>query len=174
MHILASILGAIGVLIVILWRLQQAASIARDVADAAGGTGRAVRRWRWWRKVNVNPIDLIDDPREAASVLMVAVARADGDMSDTERKAITDQIEQQFGATPEQSIALFTRANWMVREGVDTREIMRRVMPVLQQSTTAEQRCSLIEMLNAIATADGRHDEMTTFDIYHFSKKLGV
>ena len=174
MHILASILGAIGVLIVVLWRLQQAASVAREVADAAGGTGRAIRRWRWWRKVNVNPIDLIEDPREAASVLMVAVARADGAMSDIERNTIADQIEQRFGATSEQAIALLTRANWMVREGVDTREIMRRVMPVLHKSTNAEQRRDLIDMLTVVSTADGRHDEMTAFDIYHFSKKIGV
>lgn len=174
MHIIASILGAISILIVVLWRLQQAAWLARDVADAAGGTGRAIRRWRWRRKVNVNPIDLIEDPREAASVLMVTVARADGEMSDIERAAIADQIVQHFGATSQQATALLTRSNWMVREGVDTQEIMRRVMPLLQQSTNAEQRRDLIDMLTTVAAADGRHDEMTTFDIYHFSKKLGV
>ena len=42
MHIVVSILGALGVLILALWRLQQAAMIARDVADAAGGTGSAL------------------------------------------------------------------------------------------------------------------------------------
>ena len=43
------------------------------------------RRWRWRRKVNVNPIDLIEDPREAAGVIMVAVAQADGRLTAAEQ-----------------------------------------------------------------------------------------
>ena len=78
MHILLSVLGALGTVVFVLWRIQQASYIARDVADAAGSARGAFRRWRWRRKVNVNPIDLIEDPREAAGVIMVAVAQADG------------------------------------------------------------------------------------------------
>lgn len=174
MHIFVSILGALGVLILALWRLQQAAMIARDVADAAGGAGSALRRWRWRRKVNVNPLDLIEDPREAAGVLMVAVAQANGSLTDVERTAITNQMEDRFGATPEQASALLARALWMVREGVDTREIMRRVMPVLRTAANAAQRRDLVDMLTVVAEADGRQDETTTFDIANFQKQLGV
>ena len=61
----------------------------------------------------------------------------------------------------------------MVREGVDTREVMRRTMPVIEK-LGREQRTELIEMLSAVAAADGRQDEMTNFDIYHLRKQLGV
>ena len=46
-------------------------------------------------------------------------------------------------------------------------------MPIIQK-LGREQRGELIEMLTAVAAADGRHDDMTTFDINHLSKKLGV
>ncbi len=36
MHILGGLLAAIGVILVILWRMQQAAHAARDVAETAG------------------------------------------------------------------------------------------------------------------------------------------
>ena len=36
MHILVSLLGVLGMAIFILWRIQQAAYLARDVADVAG------------------------------------------------------------------------------------------------------------------------------------------
>ena len=52
----------------------------------------------------------------------------------------------------------------MVREGVDTREVMRRTMPVVEK-LGRDQRRELIEMLSAVAATDGRNDEMTTFDI---------
>lgn len=174
MHILVSVLGALGMIVLVLWRIRQASQIASDVAEVAGSARGAVRRWRWRRKLNVNPIDLIEDAREAASVIMVAVAQADGLMSDVERTAITGEIEQRFGATPEQAVVLLARTQWMVRDGVDAAEIMRRLRPLLERTCSKEQLRELIEMLSAVATADGRHDELATFDIYRFAKKLGV
>ena len=174
MHILISLLGAAGMLLFFLWRIQQAALIARDVADAAGEAKGLVRRWRWRRKVNVNPLDLINDPREAASVLMVTIAQADGRMTDLEQTAIADQIQTRFGATPQQAGELIARTQWMVKEGVDTREIMRRLTPVVREGTTAEQRRDIIAMLTTVAEVSGRRDETTAFDIDHFQRQIGA
>ncbi|MGI9408586.1 MAG: TerB family tellurite resistance protein, partial [Hyphomicrobiaceae bacterium] len=144
MHILLSVLGAVGTIAFILWRVQQASYIAREIADAAGSARGVFRRWRWRRKANVNPIDLIEDPREAAGVIMVAVAQADGRLTAAEQGAICNQIRQRFDATHEQAGELLAQAQWLVREGVDTREVMRRTMPVIQK-LGREQRRELIE-----------------------------
>ncbi len=174
MHILISLLGAAGMLILVLWRIRQATYVARDLADAAGEARGFFRRWKWRRKVNVNPIDLVTDPREAASILMVAVAQGDGPITEAERAAIQSQMIERFGATQRQAMELLTQSQWMVRDGVDTREIMRRLQPLVHRGTTPEQRRELVEMLTAVAEADGRHDEMTTFDIYHFARQISA
>ena len=59
-------------------------------------------------------------------------------------------------------------------EGIDPSEVMRRLTPLLQKTTTSAQRGQLIAMLTATATADGRHDEMTVFDISRFAKQLSA
>ncbi len=174
MHILVSLLGALGMAVFILWRIQQAAYLAREVADATGSAKGLFRRWRWRRKVNVNPIDLIEDPREAAGVLMIAVAQADGRISDAERHVIVHQIKTFFGATDDQADALIAQTEWSVREGIDTAEIMRRLTPLLQKTTTQVQRGQLIAMLKATAAANGKDDEMVAFDISRFAKQLGA
>ena len=174
MHILVSLLGALGMGIFVLWRLQQAAYLARDVADAAGSAKGMFRRWKWRRKVNISPIDLIDDPREAASVLMIAVAQADGRVSDVERATIARQIKTFFGASDDQSNALIAQTEWAVRDGMDTSEVMRRLTPMLKKTTTPIQRGQLVAMLTATATADGKTDEMTAFDIQRFAKQLAA
>lgn len=174
MHILVSLLGVLGMAIFILWRIQQAAYLAREVADVAGSAKGLFRRWRWRRKVNASPIDLIEDPREAASVLMIAVAQADGRISDTERQVIAHQIKKFFGASDGQAGALIAQSEWVVREGIDPSEVMRRLTPLLQKTTTSAQRGQLIAMLTATATADGIQDEMTVFDISRFAKQLSA
>ena len=174
MHILLSILGALGMVIIVLWRVQQAAYIARDVADAAGTARGLFRRWRWRRKVNVNPIDLVEDPREAASILMVSVAQADGTLSDAERNSITAQMKQRFGATSKQASELLARSQWIVREGVDAAETMRRLKPVFDRTCNDQQHRELIEMLTAVASANGKYDETIAFDINRYGKELGA
>lgn len=58
MHILA-ILGAVaGVLLFALFRMQQAANAARDIADAADEARGLFRRWGWRRKHAKHLFDL--------------------------------------------------------------------------------------------------------------------
>lgn len=172
MHILLSILGALGTAVFVLWRLHMAAHMASDLVDAASSARGFFCRWRWRRKANVNPIDLVEDPREAASILMVAVAQADGPISDRERDAIRTQMQTRFGATLQQSIELLARAQWMAREGVDAAEVMRRLKPLIERTCDTQHRRELIEMLSEVASADGQHDATTVFDIHRYSKAL--
>ena len=105
---------------------------------------------------------------------MIAVAQADGRISDTERQVIAHQIKTFFGASDDQAGALIAQSEWVVREGIDPSEVMRRLTPLLQKTTTSAQRGQLIAMLTATATADGRQDEMTVFDISRFAKQLSA
>ncbi len=165
MHILMSILGALGVLLLILWRMQQAAHVARGLGDAAADARGLFRRWQWRRKAQVNPLDLISDPREAATAMMVAVAQADGLLSEVERDVIINQIRSAFKATERQADELLAAARWHIREGVDLAEIFRRLAPlIVRQCTEAEQR-QLISMLDAVANADGQPDPIIAQDV---------
>jgi len=174
MHILISVLSALATVVFILWRINQAAHAARDLADAAGSMKGYFRRWQWRRKVNVNPIDLIEDPREAASILMVAVAQADGPITERERLAILTQMQNRFSATPQQAGELLARSQWLVREGIDPAEVMRRLKPVIERTCTAAHRRELIEMLTDVSSADGQNNDTITFDIHRYGKALSA
>ncbi|MGI9422461.1 MAG: TerB family tellurite resistance protein [Hyphomicrobiaceae bacterium] len=131
---------------------------------------RATRR----RRADFDPIAHISDPREAASVAMIAVAQANGPMSTASRSAVVGQMQDHFCITADQANALMINAQMMVGEGVDAAEIMRRLLPVLQHNFSHAERQRFIEMLTAVANADGQHDELATFDIYRLSRELGV
>jgi uncharacterized tellurite resistance protein B-like protein len=172
MHILAAIGAALGVALFVLWRMQQASHAVRDVANAADEVHGFFRRWSWRRKANVNPLDLVEDPREAATAMMVMVAQADGALTDKERLAILQQISEHFGATSKQGDELIARGRWLVQHSVDASEVFRRLAPSIRKACSVSEREDLIVMLKAVATAEGPLDEHLHRDITNLRQYL--
>jgi uncharacterized tellurite resistance protein B-like protein len=172
MHILAAIGAILGVLIFVLFRMQQAANAARDIADAADEARGFFRRWGWRRKFAKNPLDTVEDAREAAAAMMVAAAQSDGSITERERSAITAQMVKRFGATQGQADELLARARWLVQDRIDAAEVFRRLTPLIQRSCSPTERSDLIDMLRTVAEADGRADEVVMRDIAQLTHSL--
>lgn len=172
MHILAAIGAALGVALFVLWRMQQASNAVRDVADAAGEVHSLFRRWSWRRKANVSPLDLVEDPREAATAMMVIAAQTDGALTDKERGVIQAQISEHFGATSRQAEELMARGRWLVKQSVDASEVFRRLAPSIRKSCSVSEREDLIGMLKTVATAEGIIDEHVQKDIANLRQHL--
>jgi len=172
MHILAALGAVLAVLLFVLFRMQQAANAARDVADAANEARGFFRRWVWRRKHAANPLDTIDDAREAATAMMVATAQADGSITERERLAITGEIRTRFGATHQQAEELLARARWLVQDRIDAGEVYRRLTPRILNTCGPTERSDLIAMLEAVAQADGKGDDVVTQDIARLAHNL--
>jgi uncharacterized tellurite resistance protein B-like protein len=172
MHIIAVIGAVLGVAALILFRMQQAASAARDIADAADEARGLFRRWGWRRGQLKSPLDAVDDAREAAAAMMVAAAQSDGSITERERAAITAEMSRHFGATDRQAEELLARARWLVQDRTDAGEVFRRLTPLVVRTCGATERSDLIGMLEAVAKADGRSDEVLAQDISRLAHNL--
>ena len=76
MHIILGLLGTIVTILVLLHRLAEAG------IDLGGLNPYFWHRRRQWRKkYQGNPVYRMDDPMDATAILMVAAAKADGDMT---------------------------------------------------------------------------------------------
>jgi uncharacterized tellurite resistance protein B-like protein len=171
-HIIAIIGAILGVAALVLFRMQQAANAARDIADAADEARGLFRRWGWRRKQLRSPLDAVDDAREAAAAMMVAAAQCDGGITESERAAITTEMSKRFGATASQADELLARARWLVQDRTDASEVFRRLTPLILRTCGPTERSDLIEMLKAVAHADGRSDEVLTQDIARLGYNL--
>jgi uncharacterized tellurite resistance protein B-like protein len=172
MHILAALGAVLGVLLFVLFRMQQAANAARDVADAAEEARGLFRRWAWRRKHLKHPLDTIEDAREAAAAMMVVTAQFDGDITERERQAIAGEMVNRFGATAAQAEALLARARWLVKDRVDPAEVYRRLTPLIVRTCGTAERSELIEMLSGVAAADGTADEVLMQDVAKLAHNL--
>ncbi len=174
MHIIAIIASVIGGLLFVLWRMQQAANATRDIADAASEVQGLFRRWKWSRKANANPLDMIEDPREAAAAMMVAVAQNDGPLTDAERTLIISKMTETFDSSPKQAEELLARGRWLTKDSLDIANVMRRVAPVILKSCGPNERRDLLAMLLAAATVHGPLDPTIQQDIKRFAQQLQV
>src|SRR5262245_26982819 len=172
MHILAILGAVLGVVLLILFRMQQAAHAARDIVDAADEARGFFRRLGWRRKQIRHPLDTIEDAREAGAAMKVAVAQSDGSITERERGAITAEMTKRFGATQQQSEELFARARWLVQDRTDAGEVFRRLTPLILRTCGPVERADLIDMLGKVAAADGKVDEVLSHDIARLTHSL--
>ena len=172
MHIIAILGAVLGVLFLVLLRMQQAAHAARDLADAADEARGLFRRWGWRRKQLRHPLDAVDDAREAAAAMMVAAAQWDGGITERERSAIVAEMGKHFGATPQQAEALLARARWLVQDRTDAGEVFRRLTPVVLRTCGPQERSDLVEMLRSVAASEDGNDDVLAQDIARLTHNL--
>jgi uncharacterized tellurite resistance protein B-like protein len=156
MGILLGLLAVLGAVGMILWRLNQASGAARELAETAGEVQGFFRRRKWQKKFAGDPLQLIDDPRAAAAAIMAALAQADGAISEAEQAVIVKQMCEKFGAKAPAAEELLAHARWAVRDIVEVDSCVRRLLPVIERTCGPQEREQLIEMLEAVAAANGQ------------------
>ena len=172
MAILLGIVSAIGVVITLLWRLNQVGDATRGTMEAARDIKGMARGFAWRRKANRHPMEVLTDPREAAAAMMAAVAENDGAMTEPEKAAILDGIKSKFGASGTQADELLAHGRWLAKDVVDLGDFMRRATPLIRTQCDAAQKADLFAMLRSTASADGPADDRITSAINRMEHSL--
>ena len=171
-HILAGIVTVLGIIGVVLWRLHMAAVAAKGLAETANDARGLFRRWRWQRKFASNPLDLVQDPREAAVAMMVAVAQSDGAMTDRERQVIITELVARIGATERQAEELLAHGRWLTRDVRDIDHCLDKLAPLIKRQCSPEQYSDVLQMLNKVASAEAQPGEIEVAALARVSRAL--
>jgi uncharacterized tellurite resistance protein B-like protein len=150
MHILLAVLGSIVSILVLLKGLA-------DAGISLGGLNPFLwrRRRAWRQKYEANPLLALEDPIEIAALLAVATAKADGDMSAAERKALLAEFESTFSLTARKSAELLTASVHMFGDGQLFRERIDDVLKNAKEHLSDAQLESTVTLLARIAGVDG-------------------
>jgi uncharacterized tellurite resistance protein B-like protein len=172
MHILAALVAVLGVLAIVLWRMSQAANAARDIAGAAEEAHSFWRRLMLRRKAGKHPLDSIQDPREAAAAMMVAIAQWDGALTEREEAAIREEMQAHFEVGEPEAGELVARGRWLAEDVGDLGTFLKRASHPVQARCTAAEKRDLIEMLTRVADVGGRPDELIEQEITRLAEHL--
>jgi uncharacterized tellurite resistance protein B-like protein len=172
MQFIATIVGIMGIIAVILYRMSRAAAATKEIIESARDVGLMARRWGWRKKFAKDPLEFVTDPREAAVAMMAALAQADGALTARERAVIVEHTQKMTGSDAATASEFLAHARWVVRDVRDVNRCFSRLAPILQKACTPEQITDVLAMLEAVANADGEPSTSERSAIIHLRQKL--
>ena len=174
MHILLMIIGVLSAIGVWIWRIQMAAHAAKEIGEFAKGAANLPRKLAFRRKSGKAGSDLVSDPREAAIILMLEIARAGGEVSREQKDVIEELLIENFDFTAEDAEEVMTQAAWVSSPEAGTDKLIRRMVKIVQANVSHEELVELDSMLERVSEAEGqpKPDQLAVLQSYR--KMTGV
>ena len=147
MHV---VLGLLGSIITILYLLDR---MGIDLGGLNPFNWR--RRRAWAKRYDGDPIYSIEDPMDVAAILIVGVAKLDGDLSAEQKKVVLNQFKSIFSLDTSAASELLGSAAHLLGapQVIDTQ--LDGVAQKNKGKFTKDQAESMIRMMIDLASADG-------------------
>lgn len=157
MHILLGVLSTISLIVFILWRvsgtLNALSETGSNLNQLAGKLSRFLKRG----KASRAPLSDIEDPREAALVLMVAVMKDRGNLTSEQIEELVNLAETRLNFSNAEEMV--TLARWHVKDFAESGAVLYRLAKPLARQCDGAQRADIIDLVTMAANS-GR-GEMT-------------
>ncbi len=158
MHI---ILGLLGSLVTILWLLHRLAEMGITLGGLNPWLWR--RRRRWKKQYEANPIYSVTNPLEVTALLMVYLAKIDGEISLDEKQKILELFELEFKYSKVKAAELFSSSAHLLGRGDEIKDNLKSVMKPSLPHFSQEQIQSAFKMLQAVCHTGEITDVQTAF-----------
>jgi hypothetical protein len=126
--------------------------VVGDVADMANDVRLAARRFGFSRKMNVHPVESIEDPRLAIAAIGSAFIELDDLPTAEQRKLLQIQIRSKLRADAEEAEEMEVLGRWFMSECGGADPAVARISRKLYKIGGAEQMEPLLELLKASVT----------------------
>ncbi len=146
MHIVLALLGTIVTILVLLSRLANA-------GIDLGGLNPFLwnRRRKWRKKHDGNPIFRVDEPLDATAILMVAIAKSDGDMTREDKTLLLNLFETKFNLSKKNAAGLLISSSYLLADGAELKRSIPKFLAPSKASFTDTQAESAMVLMTQIA-----------------------
>lgn len=156
MHYIIAFLGALAGL---FWAFTHFSNAARQGKDAVDEVRGAFRRGRWSRQIDKRLIETLDDPREAAAILLYQTAAYDGALTERQRTALVQEMKTAFDMDQETAEGLLAFARMALGEITDVANSLRKVLTPIKKVCSTEEKQIVIKMMESIAQIEGARND---------------
>ena len=159
MHIVLGILVAVVGVIVLFNFLSRNAG---EAVDNAKELARLPRRLKWQARQRKLSIRSLEDPQEAAVVLLLGIARQSGDVSSAQKQAIGRFAQTEFAVTEDEAHELILFAGFVLRDVFEFSGELRNVLEPISTNASDDARHRLVAAARSVAEADGSPPDSAT------------
>lgn len=167
MHIILGLLSLVASVlwIVYLWQGLRGRSCGTNMRPAG----------QWIKpKKFADPLRLVNDPMEAAMLLMLAITASRGILTTGQRDAITGMAEKTFQLTPSQAEELYISSSHLLNQAPYPDKILKNMGEIISRSCSAAEKAECVAMLEAAAAAEGAPSDAQRAQIGQVKRILGL
>lgn len=114
------------------------------------------RRHAFAKKFGADPVYSIEDPLHVASLLVIGVAKLDGDLTAEQKRVAREQFETSFSMDEKASSELFGSAAHLLAAPQLIHDQLRKLVGKNKDRFSAEQAESVLQMMECVAAAEGQ------------------
>ncbi len=154
MPVILALLGLVMAAGVWAWRIRMASQVSRDLADMAGDVISAARRLGFRRRMNVHPVDSIEEPPLAIAGIGIAFLELSALPTAEQQRELTDSIVRNCSESQTRAEELMIVGRWLVSECKGPQTAIPRLTKRLYQLDKGAFQ-PLLAVLNDVGQAGG-------------------
>lgn len=168
MHIILGFLGTIVTILVLLNRL------AENGIDLGGLNPFLWHRRRKWRNLyQGNPIFKIENPMDATAILMVAAAKADGDLAREDKNQLLELFEKHFNLSRKDAAGLLISSAHLLGDGSALRSNLKRFIAPSRGGFNAPRIRAALDLIGEVVHRSGNPHPNALDLLQQVSAELG-
>lgn len=109
------------------------------------------RRRKWMNQINTKPIHLIENPMEAAALLLVATAKLDGEITRELKRFVIQLFIDEFSLTEKVANDLYATSSYLLKDADNILPEVRLILEPCKAAFKPHHIATLIEMLHKVA-----------------------
>jgi uncharacterized tellurite resistance protein B-like protein len=114
----------------------------------------AWRRWQWRQTYGNKPLYMLDKPMDAAAVLVLGMAKAEGEVSSEQKKALQELFQSEFDISRDAASQLLLASSHLIRDELSLVAILDKILEPSAEHFERAAADSLLSMMRRIATVD--------------------
>ena len=157
MQFIAILVGFLGFIAVWYWRLRMLSQVAKDGRKVVETVANLPRKMRFKNKSGKGGLAVVDDPREAATILMLEIAQARGTLTAKQEATVRGEIMHHFEFPEGDASQLIAQAGWLSRNAGASHIVMSKMTDFERNrpGMTNKELVDLDGMLVVVSEAEG-------------------
>ena len=115
----------------------------------------AWRRWQWTRTHGGRAIYKLDKPMDVAAVLLLGIAKADGEITSDQKKELLAMFQSEFSISRDEASDLLLASSHLIRDEIYLVDHLDKVLARSASRFEPDTVASLLAMMRRIAALDG-------------------
>ena len=150
MHI---VIAAITALAGLLWAINSLAHSGFSLSSL--DPFAAYRRWQWRRTYGMKPIYRLERPMDVAAVLLLGIAKADGDITSDQKRELQSVFQSEFEISRDEAADLLLASSHLIRDEIYIVDHLDKILERSAPKFEGENVTSLLRLMRRIAALDG-------------------